>query len=255
MKLTESINWTHRTRGRTLLVMILLVSLCLLAGAITTLAGMGGGLILLLGLSMVMDPLTALVITGPALLVGNAHRAVLYRRHIRRPLAWRFVLGAGPGAVLGGLVAVAVPETLLRVALVGLAVAAAAKVIGGWSFTPPPGALVPGGAAAGFVTATSGGGGLIAGPLWLASGLTGRAYAGTGAVGGVVVHLCRMGGYGAGGVLEGDALLMGLVGAACIAGGNLIGERARRRLKKRLLSHLEVGVVMTCLLLALLGLG
>ncbi len=235
--------------------MLLLVSLCLLAGAITTLAGMGGGLILLLGLSTVMDPLTALMITGPALLVGNAHRMLLYRHHIRRALAWRFVLGAAPGAVLGGLVAVAVPETLLRIALVGLAVIAMGKVLGGWSVTPPRGSLVPMGAAAGFVTATSGGGGLIAGPLWLASGLSGRAYAGTGAVGGVAVHICRLGGYGAGGVLDSKALLLGLVGAVCIAGGNLLGEQLRRRSPHHLIPKLEIGVVVTCLGLSLIGLG
>ena len=235
--------------------MLLLVLLCLIAGALTTLAGMGGGLVLLLGLSVAMDPLTALVITGPALLVGNLHRVVLYRRHIRRPLAWRFALGAAPGALVGGFLAVGIPELVLRIAMVALAVAAVGKVLSGWSIKPSPGALIPGGAAVGFVTATSGGGGLIAGPLWLASGLSGRTYVGTAAVGAAAVHVARMTGYGAGGVLDPGALQLGLLGAACITLGNLVGDRARRLVPEPWVPRLEVGVVLSGLALALVGLG
>ena len=146
----------------------------------------------LLGLSFVLDPLVALMTTGPALLVGNLHRIALYREHVQRPLALRLVLGAAPGALIGGLVAVALPETLLRGAMVVLALFATAKVALGWRFTPPAGALVPGGAAIGFVTATSGGGGLISGPLLLASGLSGRPYVATGAVAAATVHVFRL---------------------------------------------------------------
>lgn len=232
----------------------LLAILGLVAGALTTLAGMGGGLLLLLGLSAAMDPLSALMITGPALLVGNLHRVVLYREQIQRDLAMRFMLGAAPGAMLGGLVAVAIPENLLRGGMVLLALAAAGKSLTNWSFTPPVGALVPGGAAVGFVTATSGGGGLIAGPLWLASGLSGRRYVGTGAVGASVVHLFRLTGYGAGGVLNGDLLLLGLFGAGCIVVGNHIGDHLRRRTPEHWIPRLEISVVVSCLGLALIGL-
>ena len=234
--------------------MLVLVVLSLLAGAITTVAGMGGGLVLLLGLSFVLDPLVALMTTGPALLVGNLHRIALYREHVQRPLALRLVLGAAPGALIGGLVAVALPETLLRGAMVVLALFATAKVALGWRFTPPAGALVPGGAAIGFVTATSGGGGLISGPLLLASGLSGRPYVATGAVAAATVHVFRLTGYGAAGSLEWGVLAMGLVGAVCIATGNLLGERLRGFIPEHVVPRLEVGVVLACLGLALAGL-
>lgn len=235
--------------------MLLLFLLSLFAGALTTLAGMGGGLILLLGLSTAVDPLTALVITGPALLVGNLHRLALYRRHVDHRLAWRFALGAGPGALLGGLLAVGIPELVLRIGMIALAVVAAGKVLSGWRITTPPGALVGGGALAGFVTATSGGGGLIAGPLWLSSGLTGRSYVATGAIGAASVHVARMTGYGAGGVLDRDALLLGVLGALGIALGNLGGERLRRITPSGWVPRLEIGVVVLCLGLALVGLA
>lgn len=59
-----------------------LVPLGLIAGALTTLAGLGGGLMLVGTLSLLYDPRLALAITAPALLVGNLHRATMYRTFI-----------------------------------------------------------------------------------------------------------------------------------------------------------------------------
>lgn len=234
--------------------MIEVVLLGLLAGAITTVAGMGGGLVLTLGLALVHGPLIALAITGPGLLVGNLHRSWLYRTHVHRSTALRFVFGAAPMALLGGLVATAVPPALLQAGLLTLASLAAAKVLLGWRWTAPAGVVAPLGAAAGFVTATSGGGGLIAGPTLLATGLSGRDYVATGAVGAVGVHVGRMAGYGAGGVFEPWILALGLSAAIAIPLGNLLGEQLRRRIPVRFIPKLEIGVVLVALGLALTGL-
>ena len=91
-----------------------LVVLGVLAGGLTTVAGMGGGVMLVLALSLVASPVEALAITSPALLVGNLHRVAVGRRAIDRAVARPFVLGALPGSLLGGLVAVAVPPALLQ---------------------------------------------------------------------------------------------------------------------------------------------
>lgn len=225
-----------------------------IAGVITTVTGMGGGLVLTLGLSLVHGPLVALAITGPGLLVGNLHRGWLYRSHVVRSTAARFVLGAVPGALIGGLVATGLPPGLLQGALVLLASVASGKVLLGWRWRPPAMAIAPVAAVAGFVTATSGGGGLIAGPTLLSTGLSGRDYVGTGAVGAVGVHLARITGYSAGGVFDGGILLLGLVAAASILGGNLVGERLRRVIPPRIVPRLEIGVVLGALGLALFGL-
>src|SRR4051812_11193889 len=92
----------------------------LLAGVLTTLAGQGGGLFLILIASVLVGPRTALAITAPALLFGNLHRAILFRRALDRGIALRVILGAVPGAFAGGLLAGAMPEWVLRVLLVGL---------------------------------------------------------------------------------------------------------------------------------------
>ena len=95
---------------------LLFLGLC--AGALTTLAGQGGGLFLLLILAVLVGPKAALAITAPALLLGNLHRAVLFRKAIDRGVAARMMLGAVPGAFAGGLLAGALPEWTLQVMLV-----------------------------------------------------------------------------------------------------------------------------------------
>lgn len=235
--------------------MVALILLALLAGAITTVAGMGGGLIMLLGLSTYMEPLTALTITGPGLLVGNLHRAWMYKTEINRPLAWRYALGGAPAALLGGLVAVALPSVVIRLAMVALASAAVAKVLFGWQWKPPISAMIPGGAAVGFVTATSGGGGLVSAPLLLSSGLSGKSYVATGAVGATSIHVARITGYGVGGAIDEGVLVLGAVAAVCITLGNLAGHRIRTWIPDAVIPRIEIGIVVVLLGLALAGIA
>jgi len=233
--------------------MVLAVALGLLAGLLTTVAGMGGGLVLTLALATVHDPVVALAAAGIGLLVGNVHRVWMYRARVVRTTAVPYVLGALPGALVGGLLATVAPEDLVRGGMLVLAGLAAAKTVFGVRWNAPAGAMLPGGAAVGFISATSGGGGLLAGPLLLATGLSGRAYVATGAVGAASVHVARLTGYSAGGALAPDVVLLGLVLAVAIPVGNVAGEHTRRRLPPRWIPKLEIGVVLLGLLLALSG--
>lgn len=228
---------------------------CLFAGALTTVVGMGGGVVIVLTMSALWDPLSALTVSGPALLVGNLHRLSLYRRHVDWPIAGRYALGAVPAAVVGGLVATSLPPAILQGAMIGLAGFAVARVALGWTWKPPAGALVPGGAVVGFVSATSGGAGLLAGPMLLATGLTGRRYVATAAVGAASTHLARLTGYGAGGLVDGRVVVLELAGAVCIAAGNLAGDRLRGVVPSAAVPRLEVGAVVGCLALSLAGLA
>lgn len=236
------------------MVVLIAVLLALLAGALTTLAGMGGGLVLTLGLAALVDPVVALAATGPGLLAGNVHRAWMYRTRIVGRVTRMFILGAVPGALIGGMVATIAPEQWVRVGMVGIAVLATAKTISGLGPRLPAAALLPGGATAGFVSATAGGGGLVAAPMLLATGLSGRSYVATGAAGASSVHVARMAGYGAGGALDAEILALGALLAVCIPLGNVLGDRLRRFVPKAWVPRLEVGVVVTGLGLALVGL-
>ncbi len=221
-----------------------------LAGLLTTLAGIGGGQVLLISLALLYDPITALTVTGPALLLGNGHRLFVMRRSVPWRTIAPFLLGALPGAVLGGALAAFIPEDGLRIAMVVMAVLAGLKVLSGWSWTPPRSALLPGGAFTGVLAATGGGAGLVAGPLLLSTGLTGRAYVSGIAMASVTMHVGRMAAYSSSGWVTMDTLSTGGLLAAFIVAGNLVGLRVRHQVPKHWEPRLEVGAVGVCIALA-----
>lgn len=226
-----------------------LIVLGLPAGMLTTLAGQGGGLFLLLACSAVHGPRTALALTAPALLFGNLHRTVLFRREVSRGVAWRVGLGAAPGAFIGGLVGGLLPPVALRVAMVVLTCAALARGLGLLPALPSR-ALTPTGALVGGLTGMSGGAGVLLSPLLLASGLTGAAFVGTSALVAFVTHGGRLLAYGSLGILrlEHGSAVVALTLA--LFAGNAAGERLRRRLTARAQRHLELGALIVCAVLS-----
>ncbi len=245
------------------LALLLYVLLGLLAGALTTLAGQGGGLFLLIACSALAGPHAALAITSPALLLGNLHRAFLFRAHIARRIAVRMVLGAVPGALAGGLLTGVTPGWTLRVMLVVLTALAIAKAAGLLRFSVPERALLPAGAVVGAMTGTAGGAGVLFAPVLLSVGLTGAAFVATSSTVAVATHLGRVAGYAGLGMFD-RRLLGPTVAVACaIFAGNALGERihafgaalrgATGWAKVR--SVLESATLVLCVLLSALGFG
>lgn len=234
---------------------MLVLPLGLLAGALTTVAGLGGGMLLVLALSLAWDPRTALAVTAPALLLGNLHRLSLFHRVVDRTVAWRFAAGAVPAAFAGGLVAVALPELVLHVLLVAVAALAAARELRWIRWRPPTGAVAPAGAVAGALTATTGGGGLLVAPLLLARGLRGEAYVATGAAAAIAMHVGRIAAYGAGGLVSGEILVTAALLAGTILLGNLGGRHLRRRLSDRATLRITWATLAIAMVLALAGLA
>lgn len=234
---------------------IWLGALGVLAGGLTTVAGMGGGVMLVLALSLAASPVEALAITSPALLVGNLHRLALGRRAVERAVARPFVLGALPGSLLGGLVAVALPSLLLQALLLVTTALALARALGWWTLRPRAAALVPAGAVIGAAAATTGSAGLLVGPLIHATGLSGARYVATTAAAAVAMHVGRIAAYGAGGHVTAATLAGSAALALAILAGNSAGELVRRRLSARASVRLEIGVLLGCVALALVGLA
>src|SRR5262245_32003781 len=83
------------------------------------------------------DPVRALAVSTPALLVGNIHRAFLYRRSLPVPLAPRFALSALGGALVGGVLALTLPPWLIQVSMVVSAGAAVVRQFVGWNVRLP----------------------------------------------------------------------------------------------------------------------
>jgi len=232
---------------------IALAGLGLFAGGLTTMAGLGGGLVMTLVLAAVWDPATALAVAAPALLLGNVQRVLMFRAHIERPLTRVVVLGAVPGAIVGGIVTVGLPETLLRILLLSVAILAVARELGLFRWRPDARSIAPAAFGAGFVTATTGGGGLLLGPLLLASGLKAERFVVTASLVATAIHLARIGAYGAGGLLDVNTLVFSGVLAVAIVVGNVLGRRARAWLSEKHGTFLTYSVLLGSVVVTVLG--
>ncbi|MFK7998153.1 MAG: TSUP family transporter [Polyangiales bacterium] len=203
------------------------IALGLLAGLLTTVAGLGGGLVLTLILAAFAGPQTALALAAPALLLGNIHRITLFRSDLDSRFAMPFVLGAVPGALVGGFLTLALPELVLHALIVlalGLAAAKEFKLI---RFTPKASSVLPISFCVGVLTATSGGGGLLLGPLLLAAGARGGRFIASASLIAASVHLARLLAYGAGGLVTSSTLLMSVCIGIAIMVGNTLGKRVK----------------------------
>lgn len=225
------------------------------AGGLTTVAGLGGGLLLLLGLTLLWDPVRALAVTTPALLIGNLHRGWVLRDRVDWAVARAFALGAVPGAALGGLAAVSVPPVAVNVLMLLVTALSLGRALGAFDLRAPARAMTPAGFVIGGLTGTAGGAGVLTGPLFLSAGLTGDAYAGTIAASGVAMHLGRVAGYGAGGLLTRELWLWSGSLAVALVAGNALGRRLRRFTDRLPEGALEHAVLVVCVVLAVTGLG
>lgn len=222
------------------------------SGAVTTVAGLGGGLILVLILAALFDPKTALALSTPALALANLHRIRMYRRVIDRPEARRLAIGGFVGAAAGGLLTAALPDAVIRWLMIGTAALALLR-FAGLRWAPPDAASAPAAALTGLISATSGGGGSVLGPYLLARGHSGPGYVATAACCALAIHLGKIASYSASGVSDGRTLAGGVALAAAVAAGNLLGDRARRVMGVDRQRRLQVAVMVACVGLAVLG--
>lgn len=226
----------------------------LVAGTVTTLAGAGGGVFLILALSLFVGPHVALAASAPTLLVGNLHRVVLYRREVDRTIAFRVIQGALPASLVAGALSVSLPTWFLHGLFGVVTVYAAVRATGRAKWTPPPGALLPVGAFVGAISAASGGAGLLLAPMLLACGLTEKRYVATGAAIALATHVGRLAGYGSRGILTREVLLWSALATVAVVAGNFVGDAVRPHVTGRRATWVENGVLAVCTGLAALGL-
>jgi uncharacterized protein len=231
----------------------IVLPLGMLAGALTTVAGIGGGLVITLVLAVVWEPHAALAVSAPALLMGNVHRLWLLRAEVDRTAA---LLLAGPalvGAVVGGLAAAALPDAVLRWLLLVVTVLAILRELGlSWLPSARPW-LAAGGVLVGVTTATSGAGGLLLAPLMLAAGLRGLPFIATGAVVGTSMHVAQSLAFGSTGMLGPTRLPVAIALGLAILAGNLTGRRLRPRLGEHTSHRLTWSTLLGGVVLAVAG--
>ena len=231
-----------------------LAPLGVVAGLLSTVAGLGGGMLLVLAVSLIRDPQYALAITTPGLLLSNLHRFAIYRRALDRKIGGMFMLGAFPGALVASLFTIALPNVVLRVLLAVVTLLALTRAIGWWKWAPGPRSLAPAGLATGAIGASSGGGVMIA-PILLAAGLHGDAVVATASLSAVVIHVGRILGYGFTGLMGTETLLQSAFLAASLVLGNLLGQRMRGRIAERTGDWLTYGTMVVCVVIAIAGLS
>lgn len=229
------------------------IALAVASGLMTTLTGVGGGIMLMLGLSLVWDPITALAVTAPALGAGNLHRWWLFRQATDRAVFFRFASGALPGALLGALVAARLPQALLFTLMAVVALLGAARSLGWLRWAPSPRWIAPSGAVIGVVAASGGGPGLLTSPVMMAAGLHGASYLATAAACAVTMHAGRLVGYAVGGLVRVDTLLWAAALAAGIFVGNLVGKRVRGSMSEAMTRRVEAGSLLLAVALAIGG--
>lgn len=208
-------------------------------------------MLLVLSLSLLTSPRHAVAHSAPALLLANVHRAWLYRAALDRKVAGAFVAGTVPAALIGSLVAVSLPEGVLPWILLAVALLAVARGLGWVRWTPGPRSLTPAGAATGGLAAVSGAG--LVGPVLFAVGLRGDVFIATASASAVAMHLARMVGYGAGGLLGTDAIETTALVTVGLLAGNLAGRRARDWLGEKVATRVGYATMITLVGLALAG--
>lgn len=232
-----------------------LCGLGLFAGVLTTVAGLGGGMLLVLSLSLLHGPHEALSMTAPALLLGNGHRLFLFRGKLDRIIGTRFVMGALPGSVAGGFMMVLLPGILLKVLMAGMVLLAVARARGWTRLEVPAMWMVPAGFGIGALAATAGGAGLLVAPLFMAAGLKGERYVSTCAMASLSMHIGRLLAYGIGGLYTPEIVKEALLLAVFILAGNSVGVWLKRRLLEKTSEHIEVFALLGCGVLAVCGVG
>ena len=233
--------------------MLLITLIGVTAGLITTITGFGGGLLLVTVLAVIWDPLSAITITSIALLVGNAQRLYMFRRHPNWRMAGLLIVGAIPGSLIGAQLAGSLPTWVLQLAIVAVTGAALLRAVWFPRWKLPVRSITPGAASVGMLAAVSGGGGFLLGPLMLSAGLSGAAFIATGAMTASAIHTGRVVGYSAAGLLEVGMIATALKLAACIIVGNMLGRRLRHHIDAPMQRWFEYGAMVTCAAAAVIG--
>lgn len=195
---------------------------------LSAVAGLGGGIILLLVLAQFFAPVTAIPLQSAVQFVANGSRALMIRAEISWPaVGWSAVL-VFPGALLGVQVATALDEDAMRVT-VGLFV-----LVVGWRPSLlrwkgrralPSRAMLPVGGAAGFVNATAGASGPFAAPFFKAVTVTHTAFVATAAASQVIAHTAKLSAYSLADFTISDHLGVIAVGAVAVTIGSRVGTR------------------------------
>jgi len=245
------------------MVEVLVVGIAaLLTSILSAVAGLGGGLILLLVIAQFVAPTIAIPVQGAIQMVSNGSRAALLRTDVAWPaVGWSSVLLV-PASFLGVAVATALPEDVIRLVLAGFVLILAwrpqlLKMSGARSRQPGEdrGMLVGVGAMSGFLNTTVGASGPVTSPFFRAVTASHKAFVATAATTQVLSHISKLAAFSSQGWSASDHIGMIVAGAIGVLIGSWIGTRILDRVSERdldilfktVLTALALRVIFTAL--------
>lgn len=241
----------------------------LLTSILSAVAGLGGGVVLLLVLSQFVAPTTAIPLQGAIQLVSNGSRAALLRHAIAWPVVGWSSLLLLPASLVGVAIATSVPENAVRVAIALFVLVLAWRPA--WLRLTPPATsttskvsphscnaprprrsmLLGLGAASGLLNTTVGASGPVTSPFFKAVTATHVAFVATAAAVQVAAHTAKLVAFTAGGWDITDYLDLIAVGVFGVVVGSWIGTRLLHTIST---AHLDTvfKIVLTALAFRLL---
>lgn len=216
--------------------LLMVVLTALVASTIAAVAGFGGAVVLLPVLVWVFGVRDAIPILTVAQLVGNLSRIYFNRRDLVWPVAGWFAVGAIPSSVIGALLFVAAPTSvltkLLGLFLLGSVAYRHSKP--GRQFKVGERGFLGVGAILGLLSALLGSVGPLAAPFFLSHGLISGAYIGTEALTAVTMHVVKVAVYGGYSLLSPSSVMFGLAIGAVMILGSYVGKRVLEHVPERL---------------------
>ena len=225
----------------------------LLTSILSAVAGLGGGVILLLVIAQFVSPTAAIPAQGAIQLVSNISRGALLRRDVSWPVVgWSSVLVV-PASFLGVAVATSLPEDILRLALAGFVLVLAwrpqlLKASAAMSLQPHEARpmLFGVGALTGFLSTTIGASGPVTSPFLKAVTASHKAFVATAATTKVFANMSKLVAFSSQGWSITDNSAMIVVGIVGVLIGTWIGTRILDKVSERRLD-LAFKVVLTLL--------
>lgn len=205
----------------------------LATSVLSAIAGLGGGIVLLVVIAQFFVPTVAIPIHGAIQFVSNGSRGAM----LWRDVAWRAVLWSSilvlPASILGVYAATSIPDDATRVAL-GMFV-----LIIGWrpglltwrsgQRLPDP-ALIGVGAVSGFLNSTVGASGPVTSPFFKAVTATHVAFVATAAISQVVAHTSKIVAFSLDDFSLRDHVAVITIGAVGVVVGTWVGTRLLGRI-------------------------
>lgn len=203
---------------------VLLVAL--FASTLSGITGFGGAVVLLPVLVHAYGVRDAVVVLTITQAVGNGSRAWFSRSAIDWSVAWRFIAGAVPSAIIGSVafanLSVHWLSGLLGIFLLLTVLYRHSRF---YQTHMPLTGFVPLGLVFGFLSAVLGSVGPFVAPWFLAYGLVKTAYVSTEALGAFVMHLTKTLAYGKLELLTGPTILLGIALSPAMIAGSYLGKR------------------------------